>query len=219
MQVTCFLPCRAGSERIPHKNTRQIAHHHDGLVGIKLQQLQASDRIEKVVLSTDDELKIELAQYYPKVEIHRRRPDLCRNDTSTDALIAHAVELIPSGHILWTHVTSPFLSDYDSLIRDYFKLLALGLDSLMTTTVMHGFLWRHGRPLNYARDLERWPRTQTITPVHEINSGAFIASADIYRQGDRIGKNPYLCSLTPTQSIDIDMPGDFDLAERLLRAP
>lgn len=66
------------------------------------------------------------------------------SDTSTDQLVAHALELIPDGHILWTHVTSPFITEkhYDQIIRAYFDELARGYDSLMTTTAIHGFLGR-----------------------------------------------------------------------------
>ena len=34
--VAVFLPCRAGSVRVPEKNTRPFADHPDGLVGLKL---------------------------------------------------------------------------------------------------------------------------------------------------------------------------------------
>ena len=38
--VVVFLPCRAGSTRVPEKNTRPFAGHGGGLLGVKLDQLE-----------------------------------------------------------------------------------------------------------------------------------------------------------------------------------
>lgn len=138
------------------------------------------------------------------------------SDTSTDQLVAHALELIPDGHILWTHVTSPFITEkhYDQIIRAYFDELARGYDSLMTTTAIHGFLWQDEKPMNYDRSVEKWPRTQTLKAVHEVNSGVFLASTSIYSNlDDRIGERPYLYELDKLTSLDIDWPEDFMIAE------
>ena len=39
--LTLFLPCRRGSERVANKNTRPFADHPGGLLGVKLDQLEA----------------------------------------------------------------------------------------------------------------------------------------------------------------------------------
>lgn len=71
--------------------------------------------------------------------------------------------------------------------------------------------------MNYDRNVEKWPRTQTLTPVHEVNSGVFLAHASIYRElDDRIGRKPYLHPLGKLISHDIDWPEDFTIAECLL---
>ena len=38
----------------------------------------------------------------------------------------------------------------------------------MTTTLLQAFLWTESGPLTYDRGAEKWPRTQTLTPVHEV---------------------------------------------------
>ena len=87
----------------------------------------------------------------------------------------------------------------------------------MTTRTIHGFLWRDGQPINYDRAKEKWPRTQTLVPVHEVDSGAFLAPADLYRElDDRIGRRPYLYAMGKFSSFDIDWPEDFVLAECLV---
>jgi len=208
--LTVFLPCRAGSERVPYKNTRPFAGSR--LIDIKLQQLDAAQRVDRVVVSTNDPLVYERAGRYEKTTAHWRDESLCGNDTSTDDLIPHAAELIPDGDILWTHCTAPFVTAelYDAMIEAYGNC-----DSLMAVERLQGFYWMHGAPINYPRSTEKWPRTQTLPPVYKVTSGAFIAPAKTYRNGDRIGRDPYLFELDALAAIDIDTPQEFAWAEQL----
>jgi CMP-N-acetylneuraminic acid synthetase len=220
-KVSCFLPCRAGSQRVARKNIKPFAGYEHGLIQIKLRQLLASELIDEVVLSTNDADILAYAEALQdsRLRLHHRVDELACSATSTDQLVAHALELIPEGHILWTHVTSPFITEknYDQVIRVYLDQLHRGYDSLMTTTAIHSFLWQDEHPMNYDRNIEKWPRTQTLKPVHEINSGIFLASASIYRDlGDRIGQRPCLYELDKFTSFDIDWPEDFVIAECLV---
>ena len=220
-KVTCFLPCRQGSQRVPKKNIKPFAGFDFGLIEIKLKQLLSSKRVDEVVLSTNDLEIIEYAQGIQdkRLVIHKRAENLALSSTSTDELVAHAASLIPEGHILWTHVTSPFINaeQYDDILDTYFKQLEVGFDSLMTTTKIYGFLWKNSVPLNYDRAKEKWPRTQTLEPIHEVNSGAFIAPASVYKElDDRVGETVYLHSLDKLVSHDIDWIEDFIVAESLV---
>lgn len=219
-QVVCFLPCRAGSQRVAKKNIKPFASYKKGLIEIKLNQLIKTSEVKYIVLSTNDDDIIDYANSLGnrKIKIHRRTEELSSSETSTDQLVAHALELIPEGHILWTHVTSPFVTEsrYSEIIKSYFKNLDLGYDSLMTVTPAYGFFWRDNKPFNYDASKEKWPRTQTIKPLQEINSGAFIASSKIYKeQNNRIGNRPYLYELDKITSFDIDWQEDFMIAEAI----
>lgn len=222
-KVSIFLPCRKGSERVPKKNIKPFSDFENGLIAIKLDQLVQVEAVSNIVLSTNDEEILEYAQVlnHPKIQTHKRRESLSSNKTSTDQLVGHALELIPEGHILWTHVTSPFLNAqvYKEIIKTYFNKLDQGYDSLMTTNLIHSFLWNESAPINYDRALEKWPRTQTLEPIHEINSGVFLASANIYRElQDRIGEKPYLYPLDKIQGFDIDLEDDFKIAEAIMQS-
>jgi CMP-N-acetylneuraminic acid synthetase len=223
MKVNVFLPCRKGSQRVPKKNIKKFGQYNNGLIEIKLKQLLKSKNIANIYLTTNDDEIFYYAKSLnnKKIILHKRSEELSSDNTSTDSLIAHAIELIPSGDILWTHVTSPFLDteEYDIIIDKYFKMKNNGYDSLMTTSLIHGFLWNKKGPMNYDRNKEKWPRTQTIEPIHEINSATFIANVEIYKkQKDRIGTNPYLYSIDKIKGFDIDWEEDFKIAEAILEA-
>lgn len=223
MSVRVFLPCRKGSERVKKKNIKPFAGYEYGLIEIKLRQLLSVDLIEEVVLSTNDDEILDYAATLNdvKLRLHKRSEELSSSSTSTDELVALALSLIPEGDILWTHVTSPFLNSdlYSEIIKRYNMALSEGFDSLMTTTVIHGFIWNDKGPMNYDRGIEKWPRTQTIAPVHEINSGVFLNSAENYRNhNDRIGLKPFLFPLDKIHGFDIDWEEDFRIAQVMVQA-
>lgn len=220
-KITAFLPCRKGSERVLQKNTRPFAGQEGGLLGIKLRQLLATEGLDEVVVSSNDPAVLAYAQTLanPRVRTHCRDDALGASSTSTDALVAHALALIPEGHILWTHVTSPFFaaSHYSQAIADYRAALAAGQDSLMAVTELRTFVWNAQGPVNYDRQVEKWPRTQTLPPLYEINSALFLHSADGYRRlDDRIGHTPRLFVTDKVAGFDIDWPEDFALAEAMV---
>lgn len=54
-ELIAFLPCRAGSQRVPFKNTRQFDGDGRSLFDIKMQQLIACPHIDRIVVSTTDD--------------------------------------------------------------------------------------------------------------------------------------------------------------------
>ena len=221
--LTVFLPCRKGSQRITDKNIRPFADVEDGLLSIKLRQLQSSKLVDEVVLSSNDEriLDFGVKSGYSKLRLDERPEHLGANDTSTDDVIKYVPSVIAEGDIMWTHVTSPFIDekDYDEYISTFEKKRREGYDSLMTVKKIQTFLWNENGPTNYTRSTEKWPRTQTIDPIYEVDSGAFIASRDCYlTNGDRVGKNTFLYTQESIKSLDIDWPDDFELAQYVWQA-
>ena len=227
MPVIAFLPCRAGSQRVPHKNTRPFADRPDGLLGIKLEQLLGCAAIDEVILSTNDAAVIAIAE--PWLRAHRgrmrldRRPDhLCASSTRTDDVVGYVPSIIPEGDVLWTHVTSPFFGaeDYAAAIAAYRAARGAGThDSLLGVTELKTFIWNGaGQPINYDRAQEKWPRTQTLTPLYEVNSAIFIAPVAVYRAcDDRVGERPLLYSIPKDKTVDVDWEEDFVIATELWR--
>lgn len=224
MKIIAFLPCRAGSQRVPNKNTRPFAGEAAGLLGIKLGQLLATPGIDEIVLSTNDPLVVEIGRRYldqaaGRMRIDLRPDELCSAATSTDALVAYVPSIIPEGHVLWTHVTSPFYDtpEYVAAIDAYRRALAAGThDSLMGVLQLRTFLWNATGPINYDREVEKWPRTQTLPPLYEINSAIFLADIAIYRaRQDRIGARPLLYPVPKTKNLDVDWEDDFHLAAEM----
>jgi len=215
-----FLPCRKGSQRIPHKNTKDFAGIKGGLLHIKLQQLLATPEIDEIILSSDDEEVLAVGKAFNdnRIILSRRPDELCTSQTTTDSLIAYVPSLIAEdATIIWTHVTSPFLSaeTYSQMIKLYYEGMNQ-YDSLMSVNPLRTFIWNEQGAINYDREQRKWPQTQTLPVWYEVNSGVFIADIETYRKrGDRIGEHVQLYETSKLESLDIDWPEDFEFAELL----
>lgn len=220
-KYVAFLPCRKGSERVKNKNTRKFADKQGGLISIKLDQLLSVKEIDEIFVSSNDEKILEYAHRLKndKIIIDERDEKLCSSATSTDSLIQYAGKKIKDSVILWTHVTSPFVAApiYQEAVRLYDENVLNGNhDSLMTVNTLHKFLWNSNEPINYNRNIEKWPRTQTLPPVYEVNSGIFMAHSSIYGNFmDRIGNSPYLMPLHDLIAFDIDWEENWIIAEQM----
>ena len=221
--ISIFLPTRSGSERVKNKNTRRFASFEGGLLELKLNQLLKVDNIDKIILSTNEDNSIKIGEKYQKkasnLILDKRPEHLSRNDTDLVDLIKYVPTLTETDHILWTHVTSPFYTSeqYDSAIEKYFSVLGKGFDSLMSVTSFKNFLWdkEEQRVINRLTE-QKWPKTQDLMDLYEVDSGIFINSRNNYiNHADRIGSNPFLYVVDKITSFDIDWEDDFIIAEAI----
>lgn len=218
--ITAFLPCRKGSQRIPDKNVKLFAGVEGGLLKIKLDQLLACESIDSIVVSSNDERVLNFANNITdsRIIVDDRPDHLGSSSTTTDELIKYVPSIITEGDVLWTHVTSPFITelDYTDIINRYLDALHNGHDSLMTVLKLQGFIWDENKPISYDRNDLKWPMTQNVKPLYEVDSGVFLSSIDNYKKfDDRIGEKPFLLEQGKLKSVDIDWPDDFTFAEEL----
>lgn len=220
MSIAVFLPTRKGSQRVLNKNTRPFAGYNGGLLELKLKQLMRL-KVDEVILSTNDENSIEIANNlkndFPNLKIVIRPEYLALSSTSLSDLINYVPSITKCDHILWTHVTSPMINAnlYEESIGKYLISLKEGYDSLMTVNSFKNFLWSKEKNdiINRIGD-KRWPQTQDLEELYEINNAVFLAARVIYEKNfDRVGKKPLLFKLDKISALDVDWEEDFKLAE------
>ena len=221
-KIDFFLPTRKGSQRVINKNTKPFANIEGGILELKLRQLLNSKRIDRVLLSTNDEESIKIAHSIDpnscKINVIVRPEYLCLDTTNLVDLINYVPTITNADHILWGHVTTPFAdaSDYDNAIDVYFEKINNGFDSLVSVTPFKNFLFnKAGEIINNSSNI-KWPRTQDLTPLLELNHAMFITSKIIYEQkNNRVGDKPYFHEMEKLKSIDIDWEDDFKIAEMI----
>lgn len=219
-KVIFFLPTRKGSQRVKNKNIRSFANIEGGLIENKLSQLIQTKNIDEIILSTNDDECIYIANSFQKkcsrLKIVKRPDELCLDSTNLSDLIYYVPTITDADHILWGHVTTPICdaAEYDKAINIYFSKIKEGYDSLVSVTEFKNFLLNmEGKIINNTTDL-LWPRTQDLNPLYEINHAIFLAKREIYvKYKNRIGNNFFLYEMDKLKSFDIDWEQDFTIAE------
>lgn len=219
-RIAFFLPTRKGSERVKNKNTKPFAGIEGGLMENKIKQLVKTKLLDEIILSTNDETCMAIAEKYAakdhRVRIIPRPEELCLSTTNLQDLICYVPTVTDAEHILWGHVTTPLAGadQYDAGIQLYLDNLKNGYDSLVGVTELKNFLLnKDGKLVNNTTDIP-WPRTQDLEPLYPINHTMFLAKREVYvEQKNRIGQKPLLHVMDEIHSFDIDWPDDFTIAE------
>lgn len=217
--ITAFLPIRKGSQRVINKNFRQFSHYKYGIYELKIKQLLGCSEIDKVIVSTTDEMVYEVGIAHPKLEIIPRPQHLGLATTKTDDLVKYALGLVDSEWFLWTHVTSPLFdeSHYSNFIKKSVATIeGDGYDSAVSVTELKSYLFKSDLTPIFDRENIKWPATQSLEPIYEINNAAFFGKTETLRTyNDRLGENPYFYECQKLEATDIDWECDFHLAELL----
>lgn len=221
--VAFFLPTRKGSQRVLNKNTRQFSDLEGGLLELKLRQLLQVDGVGAIILSTDDPRSMEIARGFEagkkEIRIVERPEELAAGNTLVEDFINYIPTIMPAEHIFWVHATAPFVTarDYEETLRVYFDTLKRKeYDSVLSVTKFQQFLWsvEQNDIINCDRSVNKWPNTQDLTPLYEVNHAFYLSSKANYRKfSDRIGEKPMMYILDKIKSFDIDHEEDFLLAE------
>ncbi|MCB2050463.1 MAG: acylneuraminate cytidylyltransferase family protein, partial [Novosphingobium sp.] len=186
-----------------------------------LSTLIEMDEIDEVVINTD--AQAELAEHgidefdrSGKLTL-RRRPEEIRGDhVSMNFVIADDLANVSADVYLMTHTTNPLVSadTVRKALAVYREAVAEGrADSLFTVNRLQTRFYREdGSAVNH--DPDNLIRTQDLEPWFEENSNLYIFSAKSFSAtGARIGRHPVLFETPKLESLDIDGPDDWTLAE------
>lgn len=222
-----FIPARAGSERVKNKNTRPFAGFGGGLLELKLRQLIKVEMLDEIIVSSNDPVVLDYAHRFAsnidsRVKPLERPDEYGVSSTSMERFIVdYIANLRVTGTIMWTHVTHPFVTGtlYREAIAAYEKAAAEGYDSLVSATKLQKFLWRDGKPFNYDNSTEKWPRSQDLVPVWEINHAIYIMPFNVMRENaDRISSKSFFFPMEESASMDIDWEDQYQLMNEIAQA-
>ncbi|MEM7766692.1 MAG: acylneuraminate cytidylyltransferase family protein [Pseudomonadota bacterium] len=221
-RLVALLPMKAHSARVTSKNFRTIAGKP--LYRWILDALLAVDAIEKVVINTDArELLAESGLHDGdaggRVMIRDRKPEICGDFVSMNLVLADDIAAVHADTYFMTHTTNPLLSPatIGAMVETYSASLAdSSADSLFTVNRHQTrFYTPNAEPINH--DPANLIRTQDLPPYLEENSVGYLFSRDSFAKTQaRIGAAPLLYPTPPLESVDIDEPEDWFMAESLL---
>ena len=202
--ITAVVPAREGSRRLRNKNVAPFGGQP--LLVHKIRQLQRVPEIDRIVVSTDSEVMLELAKA-EGVDTHRRSSEYADEiGRSWSETIAHLAEAVPGDLLAWTHCTSPLLDEnsYRRAISEFRDAASRGCDSLLTVTPLKEYLWSRDGPLNYEAGKEHVP-SQQLPSLYRATGGLFLAPRDaMIRWGYYHGPNPHRMVVSKREAVDID---------------
>ncbi|CAM4016705.1 cytidylyltransferase domain-containing protein [Arcobacter cloacae] len=214
-KFTAIIPVRAGSRRLKDKNISKFADSN--LLEYKIDILKKVKYIDNIVVSSDSELMLEMAQA-KNVSIHKRELKYCDEKTEPfGAVVKHICESVQGENIIWAPVTAPLIS-----IETYLKSLELYIenvidlkkyDSLISVEPFKRYVWNKNGPINYELGLKHVP-SQELEELYFISDGILIAPRiKMIEWAYFHGANPYKMPLNRIESVDIDDGMDLELAK------
>lgn len=219
-RITALLPMKAHSARVTSKNFRLMAGKP--LFRWTLDALAASTEIDQIVINTDAreilaENGLKHGDLDGRVVIRDRKPEICGDFVSMNLVLADDLEAVESDYYVMTHTTNPLLSSgtIGNMVQAYFQ--AGEHDSLFSVNKHQTrFYTEEAKPINH--DPDNLLRTQDLAPYMEENSVFYMFTRDSFsKTGARIGENPFMYETPFLESVDIDEPYDWFIAESLLK--
>lgn len=213
-KTIALLPMKANSERVKGKNFRPLAGKP--LFAWILDTLLSIDEIDAVVINTDARhiLADNGLTDRERVIIRDRKPEICGDLVSMNRVLADDIAAVPADTYLMTHTTNPLLSA--ATIRAALnKYRSSNCDSLFTVNRVQTRFYREDMSaVNHDPDVLL--RTQDLEPWFEENSCLYIFSGASFLATDaRIGKRAIMFQTPKLESVDIDTPDDWAIAEAL----
>lgn len=220
--LTALLPMKAHSARVTSKNFRTIAGKP--LFRWILDTLAETPEIDRIIINTDARAiladnGLQSGDYSGKVVIRDRKPEIYGDLVSMNLILGDDIDNTQSDYFLMTHTTNPLLKSrtLSAMIADYLEKEQCGAADSLFTVNRHQtrFYAPDGRAINH--DPQNLIRTQDLPPYLEENSVGYLFTPEsFHKTGARIGERPTMFETPALESVDIDEPADWYLAESLL---
>lgn len=210
MRIVAVVPMKLTNRRLPQKNTKPFTNGKP-LCQYILSTLLQIDKIEQVYVYCSNP---DICGFLPEGVTYLRRPEaLDRDTTRMNEVLRHFALEVSADVYVMAHTTAPFIAK-GSIEKGLEAVLSGRHDSAFAAERMQDFIWKDGKPFNYAPD--NIPRTQDIAPLFKETSGFYIYRSELMlREGRRIGQSPYMVEVNEIEGIDIDEKEDFLIADAI----
>lgn len=211
MKVVALIPIKMNNERLPGKNTKTFS---DGkpLIECILQTVSGINQIDEVYVYCSDPA---IKEYFPNEKVIFKKRDTTLDQSTTkinDVLVSFANDVEADIYVL-AHATAPFIRG-EHFVRAINAVKSGEYDSALSVTILREFIWKDGRPFNYA--LSDVPRTQDLEPMYVETCGMYVYTANLIKQERRrVGDTPYLVEVSKQEACDINDSEDFLIADAI----
>jgi len=218
-----IIGARAGSKRVPGKNTRLFGGRP--LVRWAIDAARAAKHIDRLVVSSDDEEVLELARSIdPQLALNRPQ-ELAADESPAIDYVKHALDAVESQEslsfdaIVIIQPSSPFTLAQD--IDDTLELLeSSGAQSAVTVMKLDHAIHpiklktlEADRLLPYFEDEKGRMAAHELPELYVRNCSVYAARRDLIDEGKIIAEDCRAVVMPQERSIDINSELDFEFAE------
>ncbi len=227
MNILGLIPARGGSKGIPGKNIKLLAGKH--LLEYTFDSAKASGLLSRVILSTDDPEIIRVAEKIGLEAPFIRPKNLAQDTTSSLDVVKHALEALKLNGEEYDAVcllqpTTPFREPglIDSAIK---KFTEGNFDSLISVREVPAdfnphwvFEEKDGKLEIATGEKEIISRRQELPKAYHRDGAIYITKTSVLlKQNSLYGKNIGFINTTGSPYVNIDVPKDWEEAEKLVR--
>ena len=205
---TVVIPVKKNSSRFPGKNLKEFGSKN--LLTRKIYQVKKSLIADRIIVSSDSHEMLKLARMHGAESILRPKEYADESKPLSD-FFDYIVTLIPSGHLIWSCVTSPHF-DEQLMIKAkkaYIKALSNGYDSLITIYKFKHYLMDENGPLNYQLGAGH-KNSENLPEFDLFTNGILIAPIlSVKKWRYNYGPKAYRFEVNQKAAIDIDTEYDY----------
>lgn len=221
MKIAIFVPIKKRSTRIENKNFKKLGSKplylwtFDTLNDLRSSYKRYDPDVTIDVYVDSDELELrDICKKY-SYNFIERLPELAEDSASGNDLLEYHFNTFNTYDIYCQcYITCPFQS-WNSIFNCLRALINdHNYDSSLLSHSRQTWYWYNGFPINY--NPKELGRSQDSIPVIQETTGFYAINKSAYnRVRCRIGDYPYFHNVGILESIDLDNPEDFKLAEYL----
>lgn len=220
-KILAVIPARGGSKGVPRKNVRDLGGKP--LLAWTIEAAQKSKYIDKMILSSDDEEIISVAQAYGCDVPFVRPAELAQDATPGIDVVLHAIQQCPEySHILLLQPTSPFRTHehIDTLIEYFFKN-CFQCSVSVTNPEKHPYWMFKMTPEKILEPFseEKIPSNrQSLPSVYVLNGAMYLAEISFLLETKSfLSKKTTAFLMKQEHSLDIDTELDLKIANYLIK--
>ena len=219
-KVLGIITARGGSKGLPNKNILNL--HGRPLIYWTIAAAKQSRYIDRLILSTDSEAIISLAQKYGCDVPFKRDSNLALDETASMTVVMDALERC-SGYdcVVLLQPTSPLrtVEDIDGAIETMIEAKAPACVTLCEASESPSWMYKmnHQSQLKSISNAVPVSRRQELERLFVINGAVYVANIEWLRKSlSFIADETVGYVMSREKSIDIDCKLDFLLAEVLM---
>ncbi len=219
-KVIAVIIARGGSKSIPRKNVLPLKGKP--LVAWPIELAKSIKRIDRVIISTDDDEIMGIAKEYGAEALFKRPARLARDEISTLSVLQHCVKYLEDKEnckpdiVVLLYPTAPFLKkERVEHALDLFE--ETNCNSVLSVVEDYGRFWIEGdnrvyKPFYPFKRLNR----QYYKPLYREDGAIYFSRYDVLMKIKKLvdKHNLQFLVMKEGENIDIDNPGDFIKASK-----